>query len=96
MSDSAEQLRSFVKRIERLEDDKRSLAEDIRDVYAEAKGQGYDGKALRAIIRLRKQDTSEREAQEAIIDSYKAALGMIADLPLGQSALERAGLRVSA
>ncbi len=84
------QIRSIVERIERLEADKAEIAADISDVYKEAKGNGFDVKALRAIIRLRKQDAQERAEQEAILDLYKHALGMLADLPLGQAAIERA------
>jgi uncharacterized protein (UPF0335 family) len=72
-----DQLRAFVERIERLEEEKKTISDDIRDVYAEAKGNGYDVKALRAIIRLRKQDKDERQEQEAILETYMHALGMI-------------------
>ena len=71
-----DQLKSFVERIERLEEEKKTLADDIRDVYAEAKSAGFDVKALRAVIRLRKQDEDERKEQEAILDVYLTALGM--------------------
>ena len=74
---AAAQLRSIVERIERLEEEKKAIADDIKDVYGEAKGNGYDTKALRTIIRLRKQDASEREEQDAILDLYKQALGMV-------------------
>jgi uncharacterized protein (UPF0335 family) len=74
---AADQLRAFVERIERLEEEKKALSDDIRDVYAEAKGNGYDVKALRQIVRLRKQDKDERQEQEAILDLYMQALGMI-------------------
>jgi uncharacterized protein (UPF0335 family) len=74
---AASQLKSIVERIERLEEEKKAIADDIKDVYGEAKGNGYDTKALRAIIRLRKQDANEREEQDAILDLYKAALGMV-------------------
>ncbi len=84
------QLRSIVERIEHLESEKKDIADDIRDVYAEAKGNGYDVKALRAVIRLRKQDAAARAEHEALLDTYKLALGMLADLPLGQAAIERA------
>lgn len=70
------QLRSIIARVERLEEEKKAIGDDIRDVYAEAKGNGFDVKALRMIIRLRKQDASERAEQEAIVDTYKHALGM--------------------
>ncbi len=72
-----DQLRAFVERIERLEEEKKAISDDIRDVYAEAKGNGYDVKALRTIIRLRKQDKDERQEQEAILETYMHALGMI-------------------
>jgi len=84
------QLKSIVERIEHLEEEKKALADDIRDVYKEAKGNGYDVKALRSIIRMRKQDASERAKHEALVETYLHALGMLADTPLGQSAIERA------
>jgi uncharacterized protein (UPF0335 family) len=71
-----EQLKAFVERIERLEEEKKTIADDIRDVYAEAKGTGFDVKALRAILRLRKQDGDERREQQAILETYMHALGM--------------------
>ncbi|HEV7255328.1 MAG TPA: DUF2312 domain-containing protein [Mesorhizobium sp.] len=73
---AAGQLRSIIERIEKLEEDKKAISEDIKDVYAEAKGTGFDTKALRSIVRLRKKEASEREEEEAILDLYKAALGM--------------------
>ncbi|MDN5925958.1 MAG: DUF2312 domain-containing protein [Hyphomicrobiales bacterium] len=73
---AAGQLRAFIERIERLEEEKQSLADDIKDVYAEMKGTGFDTKAVRTIVRLRKKDQSERQEEEAILDLYKAALGM--------------------
>ncbi|MCB8839559.1 DUF2312 domain-containing protein [Aurantimonas sp. VKM B-3413] len=76
-----DQLRSFVERIERLEEEKKTIADDIKDVYAEAKGNGFDTKVLRRVISLRKQDQNERQEQEAILDLYLQALGMMADLP---------------
>jgi uncharacterized protein (UPF0335 family) len=72
-----EQLKAFVERIERLEEEKKAIADDIKDVFAEAKGNGYDVKALRKIIQMRKQDIDERREQEAILDLYMQALGMI-------------------
>ncbi|MTW19377.1 DUF2312 domain-containing protein [Rhodoplanes serenus] len=87
---SRDQLRSLVERIERLEEEKKALADDIKDVFAEAKGKGYDVKALRAVIRLRKQDKDERAEHEAIVETYMHALGMLADTPLGRAAIERA------
>ncbi len=71
-----DQLRAFVERIEKLEEEKKAIADDIKDVFAEAKGNGYDVKALRAVIRLRKQDKDERAEHEAILETYLAALGM--------------------
>ncbi|MFP1630888.1 DUF2312 domain-containing protein [Zhengella sp. ZM62] len=73
---AAGQLRSIIERIERLEEEKKTIADDIKDVYAEAKGNGFDTKALRTIVRLRKQDANERQEQEAMLELYKAALGM--------------------
>ena len=72
-----EQLEAFIERIERLEEEKKAIADDIRDVYAEAKGSGFDVKALRTIVRLRKQDVDERREQEAILETYMHALGML-------------------
>ena len=72
-----EQLKSIIERIERLEEEKKTISDDIRDVYAEAKGNGYDVKALRAVVRLRKQDANERAEQETILDTYMQALGML-------------------
>lgn len=71
-----EQLKSFVERIERLEEEKKATADDIKDVYAEAKGNGYDTKVLRRVIQIRKQDKAERQEQEAILDLYLEALGL--------------------
>jgi uncharacterized protein (UPF0335 family) len=73
---AAGQLRAFIERIERLEEEKQSLADDIKDVYAEMKGTGFDTKAVRTIVRLRKKDQAERQEEEAMLDLYKAALGM--------------------
>ncbi|MGA2124849.1 MAG: DUF2312 domain-containing protein [Xanthobacteraceae bacterium] len=72
-----DQLKAFVERIERLEEEKKVIADDIKDVYAEAKANGYDTKALRTVVRLRKQDSDERKEQEAILDTYLQALGML-------------------
>lgn len=75
---SKDQLKSIIERVERLEEDKAAIASDIKDVYAEAKGNGYDVKALRRIVSLRKQDPDKRAEQEAILDTYMHALGMLA------------------
>ena len=72
-----DQLKSIIERIERLEEEKKTLSDDIRDVYAEAKGNGFDVKALRTIIRLRKQDPNERQEEESILETYMNALGML-------------------
>lgn len=74
-----EQLRSIVERIERLEEEKKAISDDIRDVYAEAKANGYDTKVLRQVVKLRKQDSTERQEFEAIRDVYLHALGMLKD-----------------
>lgn len=71
-----DQLRAFVERIERLEEEKKTISDDIKDVYAEAKGTGFDTKALRKVVALRKIDKDERMEQEAILDTYLHALGM--------------------
>jgi uncharacterized protein (UPF0335 family) len=72
-----DQLKAFVERVERLEEEKKTISDDIRDVYAEAKAVGYDTKALRTIVRMRKQDVDERKEQETILETYMHALGMI-------------------
>ncbi len=73
-----DQLRSIVERIERLEEEKKTLSDDIRDIYAESKGNGYDVKALRTIVRMRKQDANERAEHETILETYLHAMGMLA------------------
>lgn len=85
----AADLRSYVERIEQLEMHKAEIAEDIAAVYAEAGARGYALKPLRAIIRMRKMSDREREEHEALVDIYKAALGMLNDTPLGAAALRR-------
>ena len=74
---AAGQLRSFIERVERLEEDRQAIADDIKEVFAEMKGTGFDTKAVRTLIRLRKKDQAERQEEEAILDLYKAALGMV-------------------
>ena len=71
-----DQLKAVIERIERLEEEKKATSDDIRDVYAEAKGTGFDTKALRTIVRLRKLDTDERREQQEVLDTYLHALGM--------------------
>jgi uncharacterized protein (UPF0335 family) len=72
-----DQLKSIIERIERLEEEKKTISDDIRDVYAESKGNGFDVKALRQIVRLRKQDPNDRQEHETIVDTYMQALGML-------------------
>jgi uncharacterized protein (UPF0335 family) len=72
-----DQLKAIIERIERLEEEKKTISDDIRDVYAEAKGNGFDVKALRTIVRLRKQDENERAEAETILETYMQALGML-------------------
>jgi uncharacterized protein (UPF0335 family) len=74
-----DQLRSFIERIERLEEERAALSADIREVYSEAKGTGFDTKAMRQVVRLRKLDSADRQEQEAILDLYLSALGMARD-----------------
>lgn len=77
---AGDQLRSIIERIERLEEEKAGIASDIREVYAEAKGNGYDVKALRQIVKVRKMEVAERQEQEAVLDVYMRALGMLPEL----------------
>lgn len=74
-----DQLKAFIERIERLEEEKQTIADDIREVYGEAKSMGFDTKVLRKVVALRKLDANERLEQEAILDTYLAALGMLPD-----------------
>ncbi|MBL0374609.1 DUF2312 domain-containing protein [Rhizobium sp. KVB221] len=76
-----DQLRSFIERIERLEEEKKTIADDIKDVYGEAKGTGFDTKILKKVISIRKQDKDERMEQEAILETYLLALGMLETAP---------------
>lgn len=73
---AADQLRLFIERIERLEEEKKGMSDDIKDVYAEAKATGYDVKTMRQIVRLRKMENHVRQEAEALLDTYKAALGL--------------------
>jgi uncharacterized protein (UPF0335 family) len=82
------QITSIVQRIERLEDEKSQIAEDIKDVYTEAKGNGFDPKIIRKVVALRKMDAAKRLEEQALIATYMDALGMLADTPLGQAALK--------
>jgi uncharacterized protein (UPF0335 family) len=76
---AGERLRSFIERIERLEEEKRTLSADIKEVYAEAKGSGFDAKIMRQIIRIRRMDKDDVDEQETLLDIYKRALGMLPD-----------------
>lgn len=83
------QLQSIVERIERLEDEKSTIALDIKEVYAEAKSNGFDTKIIRKLIAMRKRSQADRDQEQAMLDTYMAALGMLADTPLGQAAIAR-------
>jgi len=85
------ELRQFVERVERLEEEKKAIADDIKEVYTEMKGRGFDTKVVRQIVRIRKQDHAERMEYEAILDLYLTALGEFANTPLGQSAMPQRG-----
>ena len=74
---AGDRLKSFIERIERLEEEKRALAEDIKEVFSEAKGVGFDVKTMRQLIRLRRMDQEDLDEQEALLDTYKRALGML-------------------
>jgi uncharacterized protein (UPF0335 family) len=74
---SAAQLRLFIERVETLEEEKKAVADQIKDVYAEAKGTGFDTKTMKSIVRLRKMDANARQEQEALLDTYKTALGLV-------------------
>lgn len=81
-------LKSFVERIERLEEEQKELANDKREVYAEAKLTGFDVKAIRTIVQLRKRNPDDLRQEEAVLQTYMIALGMLADTPLGQAAIK--------
>ena len=85
---AAERLMSIVERIEKLEDERKLLQADIKDIYTEAKSAGFDTKVLRMLIASRKKDQSEWEEQQALLETYMRALGQLADTPLGQAAME--------
>lgn len=76
MQVAAEQLRTLIERIERLEEEKKTFADDIKDVFSEAKANGFDAKAIKAILKIRKKDEAERTEEEMILDTYMKALGM--------------------
>jgi uncharacterized protein (UPF0335 family) len=86
----ADRLKSVVERIERLEEEKRGMANDIKEVYAQAKGAGFDVKVLRKLIADRKQDVNDLDDFETVLATYKRALGMLSDTPLGRASEPRA------
>jgi uncharacterized protein (UPF0335 family) len=86
---AGDRLQSFVARIEKLEEERAALAADIREVYSEAKGSGFDVKIMRKVIALRKLEPAERAEMAELLDIYCQALGMLSDTPLGEAALQR-------
>lgn len=86
---NGQDLRLLIERIERLEEEKKEIQEHIKDVYGEAKSRGYDPKIMRQIIRLRKMSVTERDEEEALLDIYKASLGMLGGTPLGEAAIKK-------
>ena len=89
-NNTQQQLRSVIERIEYLNEQINGLKEDQKEIFAEAKSNGFDVPALRAIIKMRAEDADKRANREALVETYMQALGMLSDLPLGQSAIERA------
>lgn len=86
------QLRAIIERIERLEADKAVISYDIKEVYSEAKANGFDTKTIRKVVALRKKEAATREEEQALLDTYMNALGMLADTPLGKAAMKRDGV----
>jgi len=85
---AADRLKNIVERIERLEEERKNLQSDIKDIYTEAKSAGFDTKVLRMLIASRKKDQAEWEEQQALLETYMKALGQLADTPLGKAAME--------
>lgn len=83
-----EQLKSIVERVERLEEEKKAISDDIRDIYAEAKANGFDTKVLREVVKIRKQDLAERQERDAVRDLYMQALGMLPDFEPSSAVVE--------
>ena len=83
---AADQLKAFIERIERLEEEKRALGEDIKEVYAEAKGTGFEPKIMRQILKIRKMDKDEHDEQESLLDVYMRALGMLPESEQAEAA----------
>jgi uncharacterized protein (UPF0335 family) len=88
-SETAKRLLSIIERIEALEAERKNLGEDVKDIYREAKSAGYDTPTIRLIIKHRAEDAAKREEREALLETYLAALGQLADTPLGKAATER-------
>lgn len=86
---TAQRLLSIIERIERLEEERKALAEDVKDIYREAKSAGYDVPTIRLLIKRRAEDAAKREEREALLETYLAALGQLADTPLGNAAMGR-------
>ena len=84
------QIKALVERIEKLEEEKAAIADDIKEVYLEAKSNGFDPKIIKKIVALRKQDAAKRAEEQALLAVYMDALGMLADTPLGKAAMDRA------
>lgn len=82
-------LKAFIDRIERVEDERKALGEDLKEIYSEVKSAGYDPKILRKVIALRRQDAAKLAEQEALIETYLAAIGDLKDTPLGQAAISK-------
>ncbi len=89
-SGANESIRRYVERLEALDDEKRNIAEDMRGVFRDAKGEGFDVKAIREVLRLRRMEPQKRQEMEFNVEAYRAALGDLASLPLGEAAVERA------
>lgn len=88
-TDTAKRLLSIIERVERLEEEKKALGEDVKDIFKEAKSAGYDVPTIRLLIKRRAEDAAKREEREALLETYLAALGQLADTPLGKAAQER-------
>lgn len=91
---AGDRLKSFIERIERLDEERRGIAADIKELYAEAKGYGFDTKIMRQIIKERRMNRADLDEQEALLDVYRHALGMLADTPLGEATLNAAQRRM--
>lgn len=87
-NNSAAQLRSIIDRVENLNEQIKALQEDRKEIYTEAKGNGYDPRAIKAIVRKRAEDAGKRAEIESLVEAYEHALGFLSDLPLGQAAIE--------